>query len=110
MTISGISIDFKDNFIQIVNGKIAPTKITRHGINPANKQPLPPVPVATEKDVDSAVATGKTAFNTWSRVSYEDRKKSVLAYAGAIEAHTDQFVELLTLEQGKPVHSLSLRC
>ena len=110
MIINGTSIDFKDNFVQIVNGEIAPTQITRHGINPANKQPLLPVPVATEKDVDNAVGAGKAAFKTWSRVPYGDRKKSVLAYADAIEACTPQFTELLILEQGKPVYLFRLRC
>jgi acyl-CoA reductase-like NAD-dependent aldehyde dehydrogenase len=103
MTVNGKSIDFNGDFVQIINGKSSPTSKTRHGINPANKQPLPPVPLATEQDVDSAVAAGKTAFKTWSRTPYEDRKNSILAFAGAIGAHVPEFSELLTREQGKPV-------
>ena len=104
MTIEATPISFKDNFVQIINGKVAPTQATRHGINPANKRTLHPVPVATEKDVNDAVLAGKTAFNTWSRLPYEDRKNSVLAYAGAIGAHTAQLTQLLTQENGKPVY------
>ena len=96
-------LDFEGNFIQIVNGKAAPTEQTRHGINPATKQPLPPVPVATEGILNDAVAAARAAFATWSHVPYEARRKATLAYADAIEAHSVKFIELLTREQGRPV-------
>lgn len=96
-------IDFQGNFVQIVNGKSAPTEKTRHGINPANKEPLPEVPVATEKNLDDAVAAAKVAFESWSKTPYEERQKAVLAFADAFEANIPAFAELLTREQGKPV-------
>jgi acyl-CoA reductase-like NAD-dependent aldehyde dehydrogenase len=100
---SGIMLDFESNFIQIVDGKSAPTEQTRHGINPATKQPLPPVPVATEKILNDAVTSGRTAFATWSQIPYEERRKAVRAYADAIEGHSAKFIQLLTREQGRPV-------
>lgn len=100
---SGIMLDFENNFIQIVNGKSAPTEQTRHGINPATKQPLPPVPVATEEILNNAVAAARAAFVTWSQVPYEARREAVRAYADAIEDHSAKFIELLTREQGRPV-------
>jgi len=59
MASNGIMLDFEGNFVQIINGKSAPTEQTRHGINPANKQPLPPVPVATEENLNDAVAAAR---------------------------------------------------
>lgn len=97
------SLDFQDNFIQIIDGKSHPTKETRHGINPANLKPKAPVPVVTKEDLDTAVDAAKRAFKKWSKVPYEDRRKAVLAYADAIDALRTEFRDLLVAEQGKPL-------
>ncbi|KDN68944.1 putative aldehyde dehydrogenase [Colletotrichum sublineola] len=94
-------IDFQDTFVQIVNGKIAPSKSSRHGLNPSNRQSLPPVPVATQQDLDDAIFAGKVAFNTWSRFPDQHRKKAVLEFADAIEAHGTNLARLLSREHGK---------
>lgn len=97
------SISFTDNFVQIIDGKAAPTKESRHGLNPATKQAKAPVPVATKEDLDRATEAGKKAFKTWSKVPYEERRAKVLAYCDAMQALHTEFRELLTSEQGKPV-------
>lgn len=97
------SLDLKSSYVQIVNGQSAPTATTRHGLNPANGQALPEVPVATEADLDRAVQCAKAAFRGWSATPYEQRRRAVLAFADAIEENYTGFRELLTLEQGKPV-------
>ncbi|KAJ0110307.1 uncharacterized protein J7T55_000740 [Diaporthe amygdali] len=71
--------NFQDGFIQIINGKSAPTKTTRHGVNPANLEPKAEVPVATPSDLDEAVAAAKVAFDAWQGVHYEQRRRAVLA-------------------------------
>ena len=95
---------FQSHFIQIVDGVAAPTKETRHGINPADLQHNGEVPVATNKDLDRAVDAAKLAFRTWSKIPYEERKSSVLAFADAtkrkLSAH---FRDLLVQENGKLV-------
>lgn len=103
------SLDFHDNFVQIINGKAAPTAQTRHGTNPATLQPKPKVPVATREDVDRAVEAGKAAFTKWRKVPYEERKAAVLAYADAIEKLQTEFRDLLISEQGKPVRKKKRR-
>lgn len=97
------ALNFKSGFIQVINGKSAPTKTSRRGENPANREPKEEVPVATQEDVDRAVSAAKDAFKSWSRTLYEDRKRAVLAYADAIESVRDDFRDLLISEQGKPV-------
>lgn len=101
-------IDFHGNFVQIINGKSASTKATRHGINPATLEPMAEVPVATQDDLDHAVTSAKTAFKVWSKTPYEDRRSAVLTFANAIEAQRSEFRDLLISEQGKPVR-LSLQ-
>ncbi|KAI1033329.1 hypothetical protein LB503_008433 [Fusarium chuoi] len=97
------SINFKGDFVQIIDGQSAPTKETRHGLNPANLQEMDKVPVATQQDLDRVVAAAKKAFKTWSKIPYEERRDSVLAFADAVDSHRDEFQALLTAEQGKPV-------
>lgn len=108
MVTDQVRIDFNSNFVQIVNGKVAPTQLLRQTLNPSNEQALPPVPVATEQDVDDAVCAGKAAFHTWSRLSYLDRQKAVLAFAAAIKADSTELTQLLTREHGKTVSYTSL--
>ncbi|KAL2848893.1 Aldehyde/histidinol dehydrogenase [Aspergillus pseudoustus] len=92
-----------DNFVQIINGQIRTTAATRHGLNPANRQPKAKVAIATQGDLDDAVTAAKAAFKKWSRVPYEERKKAVLAYADAIDQLRTEFRDLLISEQGKPI-------
>ncbi|KAL4945753.1 hypothetical protein BDV06DRAFT_8795 [Aspergillus oleicola] len=90
-------------FHNIINGELTSSAQTRHAINPANKEPNPEVPVATQEDLDRAVTAARAAFKTWSKKSYADRRKAILAYADAIEANKDELTALLTKEQGKPL-------
>lgn len=96
-------LKFDGSFVHIIGGKSSPTKQTRHGLNPANLQPMGDVPLATHDDVDNAVSTARKAFTTWSQVPYEDRRMAVLAYADAVDQFRLQFRDLLISEQGKPV-------
>jgi len=99
--------DVFNGFYNTINGKLTTTEKTRHGINPATGKPNPEVPVSTPQDVDDAVAAAKEAFKSWSKTSWAERKKAVLAYANAIEKYTQDFGKLLTQEQGKPVSNES---
>ncbi|KAL7757223.1 hypothetical protein ACKLNR_011750 [Fusarium oxysporum f. sp. zingiberi] len=61
------------------------------------------VPVATKDNLDHAVDAARKAFRTWSKVSYEDRRSAVLAFADAVGQVKTDFRDLLVSEQGKPV-------
>ncbi|KAJ5257251.1 hypothetical protein N7478_013355 [Penicillium angulare] len=101
LTSSGLN--FKHNFVQIIDGIAAPTKETRHGLNPANLQPNAEVPVAPSQDFDQAVDSAKQAFKTWSKVPYEERKGAVMAFANAASQLSTDFRDLLVQENGKPM-------
>lgn len=72
-------------------------------INPSTEEPLSPVPVSTQEDVDKAVAAAQAAYPSWRDLSYEDRARYILRFADAIEANLDGFQDILTREAGKPV-------
>lgn len=96
------SLDWK-TFQNVVNGKLESTKETRHSFNPATGEPGPEVPVSTREDVDRACDFATAAFKKWSRVSWADRRKAIEAYADALEAEKENFSQMLTQEQGKPL-------
>jgi acyl-CoA reductase-like NAD-dependent aldehyde dehydrogenase len=86
-----------------INGILVDTSEHQHGTNPADLSTLPDVPVATKEDLDNAIGAARTAFKKWSKVPYEERKDAVIAFADAIEELKEEFIRILTVEQGKPV-------
>lgn len=95
-------LEFK-TFNNTINGKLSSTKVTRHGINPSTEKPNPEVPVATEEDVKITTRAARAAFPAWAASPIEDRRKALKAWAAAFLELKDEFANLLTLEQGRPV-------
>lgn len=97
-----LKLDFT-NFHNIINGQSRSTPQTRQGVNPATLENLPPVPLSRNDDIDAAVLAARTAFNTWKLTTVADRKQRLLDLADALFLLKDDFSQLLTAEQGKPV-------
>lgn len=95
-------LDFT-TFQNVINGKLTTTDKVRQGINPATLEPLFDVPVATPKDVDAAVEAAQEAFKSWKNTTWAERSKALHAFADAFLSYKDEFAQLLTKEQGKPV-------
>ena len=72
-------------------------------INPATETVIARCPVASEAQLDDAVAAATEAFKSWSRTSLAERRDKLLALADALEERAEEFAHLLTLEQGKPL-------
>jgi acyl-CoA reductase-like NAD-dependent aldehyde dehydrogenase len=49
------------------------------------------------------VKHARAAFNSWSKTSFDERAKMLLAFADALEANRDEIEKLQTMEQGKPL-------
>ena len=91
------------SFHNTINNELTSTVKTRHSINPATITPNAEVPVSTRADVDLAVASARKAFKAWSTTPIAERRKALLAFADAITEYKEDFAQLLTLEQGKPL-------
>ncbi|PTB35613.1 uncharacterized protein TrAFT101_009349 [Trichoderma asperellum] len=87
----------------IINGEFVATAETRRAIDPATEEPLFAAPLATKEDLDNAIKHARNAFKTWSKTTFDERSKLMLAYADAIEAHREELEKLDTLESGKPL-------
>ena len=97
-----LEAEFTD-FRLLIDGRLVPGASRMDVINPATGKPLVQCPRADVGQLNDAVAAAKAAFPAWSRRSWEDRRKYLVALAEALAKHQDEFARLLTLEQGKPL-------
>lgn len=84
-----------------IGGQLIETSERGKAINPATGKVLVDHSVANEELINNAVAAAKNAFESWSRVAWADRAKSLNAFADLIEANKEKLMQLLTMEQGK---------
>lgn len=89
-------------FVMTIDGRPATTASTAPVFNPATKDIVATVPVATRDDLDRAVEAAQRAYTRWSKTPLADRQAAVSALGDLLEAHAEEFMALLTTEQGKP--------
>jgi acyl-CoA reductase-like NAD-dependent aldehyde dehydrogenase len=74
-------------------------------INPANEEVLALVAEGDKADIDEAVKAARKAFENgkWPSSGPHQRARYLLKIADLIESHADEFAELITLDNGKPI-------
>jgi betaine-aldehyde dehydrogenase len=72
-------------------------------LDPCTGQPFATVALGTLADVDRAVAAAKTAQVAWAALSYGERSMALLKLADALEANTENLVQLESQNTGKPL-------
>lgn len=95
-------IDFSKPYGLLINGQIVESNQTFEVYNPANNLVLAQAPDADVAQLDAAVAGAKRAFPAWAALSWNEREAYIATFAEALEANKEEFMTLLTLEQGKP--------
>lgn len=98
---------FAAPFHLTIGGKLVEATETFDVINPATGKVLAQAPNATPEQLNGAVAAANVAFKGWSALSYAERQVYMERYADALQEHRDDFVRLLTLEQGKPLETMA---
>jgi len=73
--------------------------------NPATEEPLAKVTAGDKEDVDRAVRAARRAFEggPWRRMTPSERGRAIWKLADLIEQHTEDFAQLETLDNGKPL-------
>ena len=94
-------VDFGSDYTMTINGRAVTSDSHFEAFNPATEKVLAAVPDASRGQLDQAVAAAKAAFPNWSARPVAERQAMVSAIGDAIEKHAEDFVRLLTLEQGK---------
>jgi aldehyde dehydrogenase (NAD+) len=76
-------------------------------INPATGEVLTQIAEASRADVDRAVVAARRAFEdrngAWRKLSSSERGRMIWTLADLIEKNIDEFAELETLDNGKPI-------
>jgi len=75
--------------------------------NPATGEVLAQAPAASPEQLEQAITAAGKAFKSWSRLPWAERSAYIQKYADALEARKEELITLLTLEQGKPRHSMA---
>jgi acyl-CoA reductase-like NAD-dependent aldehyde dehydrogenase len=71
--------------------------------NPATEEVLETVPRGTTEDVEAAVKSSSEAYQSWRRMTANERATLLHEVASKIRDHQEELVHLLTLEEGKPI-------
>jgi phenylacetaldehyde dehydrogenase len=90
-----------------IDGKLVDAKAGRtfKTLNPASGETLATVAEGDTMDVDLAVRAARRAFDTgpWGRMTASDRGRIIWRIGDLITEHLEEFAELETLDNGKPL-------
>ena len=95
-------IHFDRDYRMTINGELTSTAKTFAAFNPATRNVIAEVPDATRAQLDAAVDAARAAFPAWSAKPLAERQQALVAVAELLEKHSEEFIALLTREQGKP--------
>ncbi len=86
-------------WVEAASGKTFPT------LNPANGEMLVQIAEGDKADIERAVKAARQAFERglWRRMTPSERGRLLWKLADRIEAHTEEFAQLESLDNGKPV-------
>lgn len=96
-----MTIDFNAHYSMTIDGKAVDTQARFEVFNPASEDVLATAPEASRDHLEAAVAAAKRAFPAWSSRPIQERQAMIARLGDAIEQHAEEFMRLLTLEQGK---------
>lgn len=71
--------------------------------NPANDEVLAHVPSLSPQDVEEAITSSHKAFYAWRDLPARKRSDILLTISQALVARVEEFANLITAEQGKPL-------
>ena len=91
----------------LINGQWVETAKNSDTVNPATGEVLTQIAQASSSDVDNAVAAARRAFDDrngpWRKTSASERGRLIWKLADLLEKNIDEFAELETLDNGKPI-------
>ncbi|WP_117883548.1 aldehyde dehydrogenase [Aureibaculum luteum] len=91
--------------LNYINGKFSPPIKDRWLDNycPANGEVYGQIPNSTQADIDNAVEAAKTAFDSWSQTTLDERSRILIKISELIEVNLDRFAEAESKDNGKPI-------
>lgn len=95
-------MQFDTNYVMTINGEAVVTKNTQPVYNPATRAVFAEVPDASKELLDDTVRAARQALGPWRNTPVSQRQSAMEGFADLLEAHSEEFMTLLTREQGKP--------
>lgn len=86
-----------------INGEFLDCEKYLDSFDPSTGEVWAKVPDSSAADVDLAVKAAKDAFQGWSATAVQERSRIMMKIADLLEARLDEFAELESRDQGKPV-------
>ncbi|WP_261623891.1 CoA-acylating methylmalonate-semialdehyde dehydrogenase [Nesterenkonia marinintestina] len=74
---------------------------TKEVFDPVRGAPQATVPLASEAEVDAAIASSQAAFDGWASMNPQRRARILLKWVDLIYTHMDELAETLSGEHGK---------
>ena len=106
-TLSSIKEFFAAPQKLLINGKRceAANGDTFEVLDPSNNSVLTRVPKGEKEDIDRAVKAARNAFENgpWRKITVSERGKMIWKLADLIEKRNEEFAQLETLDNGKPL-------
>jgi hypothetical protein len=91
----------------LIDGKWveAASGLTFTTYDPSTEEPLAEVAAGDKEDIDRAVKAARRAFESgpWRHMTPSERGRAIWKLADLIEARTEEFAQLETLDNGKPI-------
>jgi phenylacetaldehyde dehydrogenase len=86
-------------WVDAASGKTFPT------YNPSTGDVLAKIAEGDKEDINRAVSAARAAFETgpWSKLTPSERGRIIWKLADLVEKHTEEFAQLESLDNGKPV-------
>ncbi|NSZ20247.1 aldehyde dehydrogenase family protein [Agrobacterium vitis] len=94
-------VNFNGDYTMTIDGKAVSAASSFEVFNPATEEVIAKAPDASREQLEAAVSAAKAAFPAWSARPLSERQAFVARLGDAIEAHAEEFMRLLTREQGK---------
>ncbi len=94
-------MNYSNDYTMTINGRAESADSTFEAYNPATEEVIATVPDASRAQLDAAVEAARQAFPAWSARPLAERQAFVAKIGDAIEANAEEFMRLLTSEQGK---------
>lgn len=92
-----------------INGQYvdATSQQTFETVNPANGEVLANVQIASEQDVNAAVASARAGQKVWAAMTASERSRILLRAVELLRERNDELAELETLDTGKAIAETS---
>jgi acyl-CoA reductase-like NAD-dependent aldehyde dehydrogenase len=96
-------MDLHSDYTMTIGGAAAETKGTIDVFNPASGEAFARAPDCTPEQLDAAVDSARTAFESWKATPIAERQALVKKAGDVLLEHAEALAPLFTREQGRPV-------